>query len=60
MIVHGDRDEIIPYAMAERLHAAAPKPKRLHTIQGAGHNDTYIVGGMEYFRALKQFIHDNP
>ena len=58
MIVHGDRDEIIPYAMAERLHAAAPEPKRLHAIQGAGHNDTYIVGGAPYFRALKQFIAD--
>ena len=58
MIVHGDQDEIVPYAMAERLYAAASEPKRLHRIRGAGHNDTYIVGGAPYFRALKQFIAD--
>ena len=58
MIVHGDRDEIVPYAMAERLYAAAPEPKRLYRIPGATHNDTYIVGAAPYFRALKQFIAD--
>ena len=58
MIVHGDQDEIVPYAMAERLYAAAPEPKRLHRIPGAGHNDTYIKGAAPYFRALKQFIAD--
>ena len=59
MIVHGDRDEIIPFDMAETLYAAANEPKRLHRIRGAGHNDTHTVGGPDYFRALRQFIYDD-
>ncbi len=56
MIVHGERDEIVPFEMAERLHAAAPEPKRLYAIRGAAHNDTYAVGGEPYFDALRRFI----
>ena len=42
---------------AIRLFAAANKPKTFYEIQGADHNDTYDVGGIEYFERLSQFIH---
>ena len=56
MILHGDRDDTVPFWMAEKLHAAASDPKRLYWIGGAGHNDTVYVGGEEYLRALGEFI----
>ena len=56
MVIHGDRDEIVPFKMAESLYAAAPEPKRFHAIPGASHNDTYVVGGEAYFEALREFI----
>ena len=59
MVLHGDRDEIVPFDMGEEIFAAANTPKRFYTIEGAGHNDTYVVGGVEYFDALKIFL-ENP
>ena len=56
LILHGDRDDIVPFEMAEKLFAAAPEPKRFHPIRGASHNDTYAVGGEPYFDALREFI----
>ena len=56
LILHGDRDEIVPIAQARKLFEAARDPKRFYTITGAAHNDTYIVGGEPYFGALADFI----
>lgn len=56
LILHGDRDDTVPYWMAEKLFAAANEPKTLYRIRGAGHNDTYYVGGEGYFEALREFI----
>ena len=39
LVVHGDRDEIVPYEMGARLHAAAPSPEPFFTVAGAHHND---------------------
>ena len=41
LVVHGDRDEIVPFALGERLFAAAREPKRFLPVAGAGHNDIY-------------------
>ena len=30
-------------------------PKQFHTIEGADHNDTWVVGGEAYFDTLKRF-----
>jgi hypothetical protein len=56
LIIHGAHDEIIPVDMGRRLFAAANSPKDLYIIPGAHHNDTYGVGGREYFERLKAFI----
>jgi uncharacterized protein len=56
LVLHGDRDEIIPFAQGELVFDAAPQPKKFYRIAGAGHNDTYIVGGNRYFQELKNFI----
>jgi fermentation-respiration switch protein FrsA (DUF1100 family) len=56
LFLHGDQDEIIPYEQGRRLFAAAPPPKAFFTIRGAGHNDTYIVGGAPYFARITMFF----
>ena len=56
MVIHGGRDNMVPFAMAEKLFAAAPEPKRFYPIPGASHNDTYVVGGEAYFKALREFV----
>ncbi|MBI2988355.1 MAG: alpha/beta hydrolase [Deltaproteobacteria bacterium] len=56
LVLHGDRDEVVPYEQGKRVFEAARAPKEFYTIRGAHHNDTYIVGGDAYFAALKNFI----
>jgi uncharacterized protein len=56
LVVHGDRDALIPVSQGRSLFDAAPEPKRLIIIQGAGHNDLSNVGGEKYIDTLAEFI----
>lgn len=56
LVTHGDRDEIIPVEQGRKLFEAAPEPKRLEIVGGAGHNDLWVVGGEAYLDALADFI----
>ena len=56
LVMQGDRDEVIPPALGRRLFDAAPEPKRYFAIPGAGHNDTYFVGGEAYWNAIADFL----
>ena len=56
LILHGDCDEVVPFFMGRKLYEAANEPKQFYTIENAGHNDTYMVGGEEYFQAIENFI----
>lgn len=58
LILHGDRDEIVPIAQARRLFELAHPPKRFYVVRGASHNDTYLVGGPAYFEAWRQFLEE--
>jgi fermentation-respiration switch protein FrsA (DUF1100 family) len=39
LVAHGDRDEVVPFELGERLFAAAQGPKRFYRIIGGHHND---------------------
>ncbi len=56
LIVHGTRDETVPFSMGERLFAAAPEPKFFFPVEGAGHNDVVEAGGEELLDHLKSFL----
>ena len=56
LVLHGDRDGIVPFPMGKALFDAANDPKGFYVIQGAGHNDTYAAGGEAYFQRLDAFI----
>ncbi len=59
LIIHGEDDEIVPFKMGEQLHNTAQSPKYFFPIKGAGHNDTYLVGGNKYFEILSAFVKDS-
>ena len=50
--MHGERDDIVPMALAERLYGSINAPKRFVRFAGVGHNDL----GAEAVDAAKQFI----
>ena len=56
LFIHGDTDDIIDYDLGRRLFDAANEPKTFYTIEGAMHNDTFDVGGDEYFETFVGFI----
>lgn len=56
LFLHGTRDEIVPYDLGRKLFEKAGNPKTFYAIEGAGHNDTYILGGVGYYDALNRFI----
>ena len=52
LILHGDRDDIVPIALAERLYGLINAPKRFVRMAGVGHNDV----GAQAVEAARQFI----
>jgi len=58
LVVHGTRDEIVPYDMGRRLLDAAGPGTEWYPVHGAGHNDVFWVGGEDYFRTLGSFIRE--
>lgn len=55
LIVAGDRDSVVPYALTQRLYEAWPEPKSLVTLRGADHNDFDLVAGPEVIAAVRAF-----
>ncbi len=59
LFIHSREDRVVPYRLGRELFEAATEPKRFHEVVGAGHNDTWLVGGDAYFEALSAFIDDS-
>lgn len=56
LILHGAADRIIPPAMAERLYAATPGPKRILVVPRADHDNVAAIAGPEYLRKVSEFL----
>jgi fermentation-respiration switch protein FrsA (DUF1100 family) len=56
LVVHGDQDEVIPFAEGLKLHRAAPAGTELITVKGAGHNDFFDIAGPEYLRTIGERV----
>jgi fermentation-respiration switch protein FrsA (DUF1100 family) len=55
LVMHGRRDEIIPFAHGRTLFATAPEPKRSFWVPDAAHNDFLLVAGNGFWVALREF-----
>ena len=56
LVVHGSHDTIIPVGFGRQLFQAANEPKEFYEISGADHDDTFFVGGEEYFDRIDRFV----
>jgi uncharacterized protein len=56
LILHGDRDDIVPLAQGRALFEAAPEPKRLHVFPGLGHNDLVSGAGAEFAEVIAAWV----
>lgn len=56
LVIHSRADEVVPFELGQRLYEAALQPKVFHEVEGAGHNETWLVGGQRYFNAIRRFV----
>src|SRR5271157_3590378 len=53
LVLHGERDSVVPIALGERLYALIEAPKRFVRFPGGGHNDLGEHGALE---AAREFL----
>jgi fermentation-respiration switch protein FrsA (DUF1100 family) len=56
LVIHPERDEIVPLAMGREVYEAAAGPKRFFVAEGALHNDQHLADSDPYFRELRGFL----
>jgi hypothetical protein len=56
LIVHGTRDDTVPFAHGEELFEAAPEPKSFLAVEGGAHSDSYLAGGERYWNAWRELL----
>ena len=52
LVLHGDRDRIVPIALGERLYGLINAPKKFVRFPGVGHNDL----GVQAVEAARAFL----
>ena len=52
LVMHGDRNRVVPFALGERLFAAAPEPKRFERLAGIDHVSVLESGGLAFVRTF--------
>jgi uncharacterized protein len=52
LVVHGERDEVVPPAQGSALFEAAPGPKGMQVFPGVGHNDLIPLAGAAYAQTI--------
>ncbi len=59
LTIHGDKDSIVPYAHAVRLHEALDRaglPNQLHTVPGGAHGGFTREQHLEVFEVIHSFL----
>lgn len=55
MIMHGDRDDFVPFSMCHEIYDAIASDKTLLTVADASHGLSYFVETERYEKALREF-----
>lgn len=56
LVLHGDRDPVVPISQGRRLFDAAPEPRQLHVFAGLGHDD--LVSDRRYGQVIADWVRD--
>lgn len=56
LILHGDRDSLVPWAEGKLIYDTLNSSKQMLTIPGASHNDIIFRDIPRYFGAIQDFI----
>jgi fermentation-respiration switch protein FrsA (DUF1100 family) len=58
LVIAGDRDDIVPVELSERLYIAASEPKWFVQMRGAGHNDPELLDGRRMLDEVRRFLEE--
>lgn len=56
LVIHGDRDQILPVQYGRTLFDEATKPKALYISEGQGHNDVGIADARLFVESVTGFL----
>ncbi len=56
LVIHGDRDDIVPMYSAQQVFDSANDPKRMHIVPGGTHDRPDLVDPDLYYRVVTDFI----
>lgn len=56
LVLHGDRDSVIPYQLGRELYEVLPGKKEFVTIKGGDHNDAAPPDAAGYWGAIEKFL----
>ena len=56
LVLHGDADRVVPYALGRELFENMREPKRFVTIRGGDHNDAEPADPATYWDAIQTFV----
>lgn len=60
LLLHGDRDEVVPIKHAYKSFAEASEPKKLVVLRGCNHNDVSTLDPRAYAEPIAQFVKGLP
>jgi uncharacterized protein len=58
LVLHGERDDIVPVSHGRALLAAASGPKHLHVFPDLGHNDLVPAAGPAYAQPIARWLRE--
>ena len=56
LVIHGNRDSVVPFALGRELHGLLNTPKRFVEIAGADHNDLIDASRSDYWTPVLEFV----
>ena len=56
LIIHGERDSVIPFRLGRKLFETATAPKEWLAVPEADHNNLAEVGGLVYWKTIQSFL----
>jgi alpha-beta hydrolase superfamily lysophospholipase len=56
LVLHGDRDGVVPFSAGRELFEQLGAPKKFVTIRGGDHNDLLDLSRTDYWKPVFQFI----
>lgn len=60
LVLHGDRDRVIPFRLGRQLYETVRGPKRFVVIPGGDHNDVEPADPERYWQTVTEFVGGLP